>query len=862
LADRIKNDANFKDVSLTMYPKCKTVKMASAGSPGDSQIACLAESLMADSDKIKNARNATERLVPESRFRQILTKAGESKPGKFIKWLELGVELPIEGLLVGWDVAFNGTPLKEAVAGNTLFARAVMGWGPSQEEMFEEKVIQNNPAAKFYLEAKKDQARYNELTDSIKNAENDLLAEADLGTLYKKREELLASAKSKYFDADKKFSYMDALKPGSYFQNEYQKAEAEIQSNRIQSLNKKLGSLEGDTESFFGAQQLQQGIEERSLDIQKELIKQYDPTQAEYGAMVKNYLKEIEDKAYKENKKKKGEDLLFDKRVEMYLDKILKSAYEEKYHNFFGQQYQTGGRVGFSTGGAKALWDKMIKFILKNKNRINEVFSTTADQITENSLKQLAEKEPERLKNVYNKLFTHINTTKGEAPKTNLPKVRARVEKEKERFAEAVKEWDEKEMNQAYKNIEHRMTGEDYKYEAQELADELSQVRYKTDFYDLDQKLQLDLYDEAYNFLMEGKRQKAERYKNIKIIGDEEASAMAKTLKEKDPEGYKNIEKIVDDKNTSEKGMFDDLFDRMYSEYEYSKFKDKGRKPNADGGRVGLSDGDDPYNLKSKLPRPENTIPINPELEVKDPSKRSFLKGMGVAGVGLAAAGMGLLKSKALSKKAIKVAEEITSKVDNMPFDVWAEILYQAKQHGRVLSKPFDASDAYQFKNPNVVGKGGKYELKIDLPDVGKKHVEVEEFVDGSIGITYERADGTPNSIYFQRGERQYRTNPDVQIGPEGEPTGPIGSFHEVSPPTVEHGYGYWTRDQKFEMDISSINDGLKDDPIGAHIMKYFDDKFKSRSKDPKSVNKIKEKSNFKSHNELEPDIPDEGYIP
>jgi hypothetical protein len=66
-----------------------------------------------------------------------------------------------------------------------------------------------------------------------------------------------------------------------------------------------------------------------------------------------------------------------------------------------------------------------------------------------------------------------------------------------------------KELEQAYKEIDFRMTGEDSKYEAQELADVLSDIRYQTEFYDLPQKTQIDLYGEAYDYLMDVKRDRA-----------------------------------------------------------------------------------------------------------------------------------------------------------------------------------------------------------------------------------------------------------------------------------------------------------------------------------------------------------------
>ena len=45
----------------------------------------------------------------------------------------------------------------------------------------------------------------------------------------------------------------------------------------------------------------------------------------------------------------------------------------------------------------------------------------------------------------------------------------------------------------------------DTKYNAQLVADDLAQKMYGKDFYDLDQKLQMDLYDQAYTGLSKKK---------------------------------------------------------------------------------------------------------------------------------------------------------------------------------------------------------------------------------------------------------------------------------------------------------------------------------------------------------------------
>ncbi len=136
----------------------------------------------------------------------------------------------------------------------------------------------------------------------------------------------------------------------------------------------------------------------------------------------------------------------------------------------------------------------------------------------------------------------------------------------------------DKEIEKSYKEAfeGNDLDLSDNKYDAQIIADYVANNRYKTDFYDLPQDVQIDLYDKSYTWLMNDKMEKAQQYKNIKIFDDKEASAFTQFIKETDPEGYKRIEKIVDDinnKNTLE------------------NFDPTGRKKNATGGRVEMASG-------------------------------------------------------------------------------------------------------------------------------------------------------------------------------------------------------------------------------------------------------------------------------
>ena len=111
-----------------------------------------------------------------------------------------------------------------------------------------------------------------------------------------------------------------------------------------------------------------------------------------------------------------------------------------------------------------------------------------------------------------------------------------------------------KELEDAYKEIDFRMTGEDTKYEANELADMIAETRFKTEMSDLPQNTQLDLYDEAYNYLMELKR---------------------------DAANFKGAVNVKTGKNivTGEQ------------EFPIDPMTGKPRKPNAKGGRIKLKKG-------------------------------------------------------------------------------------------------------------------------------------------------------------------------------------------------------------------------------------------------------------------------------
>jgi hypothetical protein len=122
----------------------------------------------------------------------------------------------------------------------------------------------------------------------------------------------------------------------------------------------------------------------------------------------------------------------------------------------------------------------------------------------------------------------------------------------------------------------------DMKYDAQVLADSFAEERFGKEFYDLPLKLQMSLYDEAYQALSQ-QFIKYSKFKNvtkpektlaamkagkgIDMSDPDIASEFTRFMQESDPSGFKDVEEKV----------------------ELINFNPKGRKKNADGGSV---DGD------------------------------------------------------------------------------------------------------------------------------------------------------------------------------------------------------------------------------------------------------------------------------
>ena len=123
----------------------------------------------------------------------------------------------------------------------------------------------------------------------------------------------------------------------------------------------------------------------------------------------------------------------------------------------------------------------------------------------------------------------------------------------------------------------------DPKMAASQLAEVMADQKYEAynkGFYDLPQKIQNELYNEAYNYVTSVNRlnkippvnKQLPPGTEFNISDDKTAEAFTNFARENDPEGFKKIQKIVDDINNKN---------------ALEEFDPTGRKPNSKGGSAG-----------------------------------------------------------------------------------------------------------------------------------------------------------------------------------------------------------------------------------------------------------------------------------
>jgi len=286
--------------------------------------------------------------------------------------------------------------------------------------------------------------------------------------------------------------------------------------------------------------------------------------------------------------------------------------------------FAAGGRVGFKYGGGSMISESDLKNLQGSDMESLDYFDLIGDELTGEELEGILR----LLKALDYKKGGRVGMFRGGVPKGLQAALRAIMSKygddaitttdtiprpqqviEAEETAQAIKDFNTR--NPAYdptdpfttnkqaqdefirnemdiavreseiENASPGFTG-DMKYDAQVLADSFAEERFGKEFYDLPLKLQMSLYDEAYQALSQ-QFLKYRKFKNvtkpektlaamkagkgIDMSDPDIAAEFTRFMQESDPSGFKDVEEKV----------------------ELMNFNPKGRKKNADGGSV---DGD------------------------------------------------------------------------------------------------------------------------------------------------------------------------------------------------------------------------------------------------------------------------------
>ena len=399
-----------------------------------------------------------------------------------------------------------------------------------------------------------------------------------------------------------------------------------------------------------------------------------------------------------------------------------------------------------------------------NLERKGEVFDMTGKKINPSKGimggKEINEQTlKEGLMKTDNPFSDLVNTPRPKTIKEREAEVIARFEKENKAAAERIK--NRKMVDEAIDNASPGFAG-DRKYDAQLVADSLAEKRFNKEFYDLDQKQQMDLYDEALEGLADQKRDMPdpEDFAQGGRAGFSKGSGL-KTLfdflnKNNPAQAYSKYLKSVKDRMKAGKEaevagevipiaaggalITNQLKKKLkaMNEEQKKEFK-KDMEKKADGGRIGYADGTPSFEEymqeRQGIEKKQNFERLYKEyLEdlrrkgvmeqkqmaadggriglAKGMTKRAFLKLMGGAGAGIAALKSGLLGiGKGTATKQV-VKEVADQGIRSTPPPYFFELANKIK----TLGKPDKVTYADRVDIHRYTGKNGdEYELIEDL---------------------------------------------------------------------------------------------------------------------------------------------------
>jgi biotin operon repressor len=256
--------------------------------------------------------------------------------GKLARFVELPLEIALEGVLIGWDSTFNAKPLAESIKDNGIVTRAIFSdFQTSGEQDRAANIAKQNPQAAKYVEAKEALDKYNKLKNAITPFKDNLASANNYQNAVVKFEEYENEIR------DKIPQYTAMLTPGSPEYEAFKEARIQLETDRIEKTYGDAQEMEELMQPFEGATDV--------ADIQKakaeELQGNIENVSSTYnfGPTFEEFRKEFLPKIYKQTGSEKNprNDALF--------EQYLKKQYDDNLKLFSRPQFSKGGltRRGF-----------------------------------------------------------------------------------------------------------------------------------------------------------------------------------------------------------------------------------------------------------------------------------------------------------------------------------------------------------------------------------------------------------------------------------------------------------------------------------------------------------------------------------
>ena len=256
--------------------------------------------------------------------------------GKLARFIELPLEIALEGLLIGWDSTFNAKPLAESVKDNGIVLRAIFSdFKTSGEQDRAANIAKQNPQAAQYVEAKEALDKYNKLKNTINSFKDDL-ASADV----------YQNAVIKFEEYEKKIEdklpqYKAILTPGSPEYEAFKEARIGLAKERVEKTYGRAQEMEELLQPFAGATDVADMQKAKAEEIQgriEDISSIYN-----FGPTFEEFKKETLPRLYELSNKKQTPA------TDAMLEPLLKSQYNKNLKLFSRPQFSKGGltRRGF-----------------------------------------------------------------------------------------------------------------------------------------------------------------------------------------------------------------------------------------------------------------------------------------------------------------------------------------------------------------------------------------------------------------------------------------------------------------------------------------------------------------------------------